>query len=167
MENATDALKIAFAIFVFVIAITILFSLVSQAKATADVVLYHSDKTNFYSHVASQGENRTVSYAEVVSTLYRYYKESICVTIDLGKNDVHTFDLGNSVGNSDGNIKGVEDNLKNFIKEKLEKYSDKMFTEKFTEAPVGGIYSTGEDGSQITLSSGMKKIYVTYTLILN
>ena len=54
MENATDALKIAFAIFVFVIAITLTFSLISQAKSTSDYVLSYSDRTNFYEHSDSK-----------------------------------------------------------------------------------------------------------------
>jgi len=132
MENATDALKIAFAMFVFVIAITLTFSLVSQAKSTADVVLYHSDETNFYEYEYSKGEdskNRIVSVAEVIPTLYRYYKESIGVTVNLkedGKS--YTFDLNNNetIIYETGNEKLTseadrEENLKRFIETKLPK----------------------------------------------
>ena len=38
------------------------------------------------------------------------------------------------------------------------------YTEEFVEVPISGIYETGEDGTQITLSSGGNKLYVTYTL---
>lgn len=48
MENAADALKMAFAIFVFVIALSIVFSLIGHVKETADAVLFYTDKTNFY-----------------------------------------------------------------------------------------------------------------------
>lgn len=48
MENATDALKMSFAVFVFIIALSIVFSLISQAKETADAVLFYSDKTSKY-----------------------------------------------------------------------------------------------------------------------
>ena len=75
MENATDALKIAFAIFVFVIAITIAFSLISQARTTADHILFYADKTNFYDKLDSKEQNRVVSISDVISTLYKYYKE--------------------------------------------------------------------------------------------
>lgn len=44
MENAVDALKIAFGVLVFVIALTVAFALLSQAKATSDIMLFASDK---------------------------------------------------------------------------------------------------------------------------
>lgn len=48
MENAADALKMAFAIFVFIMALSMVFSLISTIKETADEVLFITDKTNFY-----------------------------------------------------------------------------------------------------------------------
>ena len=163
MEDAADALKIAFAVFVFVIAITLTFALTSQAKETADYVLYYNDETNFYDYAYS-GINRQVSVNEVISTLYRYYKESICVTVDLSSNggSVNTFDLSNS---SYTNEAQIEKELGEYIKDNLANISaDKTFAEEFVEVPISGIYETGEDGTQITLSSGGNKLYVTYTL---
>lgn len=162
MENAADALKIAFAIFVFVLAITITFSIISQAKSTADTVLYHSDKTNFYEHTDSRTDNRTVSVTEVISTLYRYYKESISVTVNLGnRGESRTFDLSNA----SSNINKIEQDLGEYIKTNLlELENESKFTEEFVEVPISGIYETGDDDTQITLSSGGKKVYVTYTL---
>lgn len=171
MENAVDALKIAFAIFVFVLAITVAFSLISQAKSTADVVLYHSDKTNFYEHLNSKEINREVSVSEVISTLYKYYNESIAVTVKLG-NEEYVFDSGRETVvniNSDTSVKLntdalKEQNLANFINAiLLKKYADTKFTEEFVEAPISGIYQTGEDDTEIILSSGGKKVYITYT----
>ena len=151
MENAADALKIAFAIFIFILAITITFSIISQAKSTADVVMYHSDETNFYEHLSSGKKNREVSLSDVISTLYRYYKESISVTVDLK--------------NSYSDINAIESDLADYIDKNLLKFDDRKFEEEFVEVPISGIYKLGEDGTEITLSSGGKKIYVTYTLI--
>ena len=39
MENAVDALKIAFAVFVFLIALTVTFSMIAKVKSTAEYVL--------------------------------------------------------------------------------------------------------------------------------
>ena len=50
MENAADALKMAFAIFVFIVALSIVFSLIGKVKETADAVLANSDKTNYYQY---------------------------------------------------------------------------------------------------------------------
>lgn len=51
MENAADALKIGFALLVFVVALSIVFTMISKVKATADAVLYYADDTNFRDHI--------------------------------------------------------------------------------------------------------------------
>ena len=48
MENSVDALKMAFAVFMFIVALSIIFSLLTKTKDTADVILFYSDKTNYY-----------------------------------------------------------------------------------------------------------------------
>ena len=159
MENVADALKIAFAIILFVIALTTTFMLISQARQTADDVFYSLDETNFQEPFDLNHENE-VSYAEVVSTLYRYYKVSICVTIDLNDGNPRVFDLKSSYAN----IKQIEDELAEFITGTLINYADKTFTEEFVEIPISGIYELGEDGTELVKSSGGKKVYVTYTL---
>ena len=163
MENAADALKIAFAVFVFVIAITVLFSMVSQAKSTADTVLFYNDETNFYEHTESSDVNPTVTVSDVISTLYRYYNESICVTVNLLNSGPRTFDLGSS-NISYSNKSAIESDLQNYIKENLLVLEENtQFTKTFDEVITGGIYVTGEDGTEVILSSGEKKIYITYT----
>lgn len=161
MEHAADALKMAFGILVFVIAITILFMTVSKAKSTADVVLYYSDNTNFREEDSSSDKNRTVGVTEIISTLYRYYKESVAVTI-IADGKTYNFDLGNETGDT---IENKEKKLGEFISGTLLSYKDKKFTEEFTEVPTSGIYSTGTDGSEIVLSAGGKKVYITYAEI--
>lgn len=79
MENSADALKIAFAVFVFVIAISITFMVLAQAKSTADTVMYYSDNTNFQDHYNGEGE--VVGVDNLITTLYKYNKESLAITI--------------------------------------------------------------------------------------
>lgn len=86
MENAVDALKIAFAMFVFVIAIALTFSIVGQAKATSDAILSMNDKTSLYEYVDSSDKNasnkdRIVEFETILPTIYRYAKEQYAVTI--------------------------------------------------------------------------------------
>lgn len=176
MEHAADALKMSFAIFVFVIAITIIFIMVSKVKYTADFVLYYNDKTNFYEHTTTDnGNNRTVKVADIVATLYRYYKESVAVTVVID-GDTYFFDLGNenyiTVQENGrpliklGTEENIEKNLGQFVYNLLIKDNSNAkakFSEDFTEIPTSGIYSTGADGSEITLSAGGKKVYITYT----
>lgn len=173
MENAADALKIAFAMFAFALAIMVTFSLVSQAKTTADTVLYYSDETNFYEyHGSNATKNRIVSVSEIIPNLYRYYEESIGVTINLN-GQTYIFDLNNNeyIVQEPGNEKTKltsnterKDNLAKFINTIL-LVEDTNYVEEFVEIPISGIYEHGSDGSELVISSGGKKVYITYTEI--
>ena len=171
MENASDALKISFAVFIFILAIGIAFTLISQAKSTADIVLYHSDSSNFYEYSYSGGseKNRKVSVSELIPTLYRYYIESIGVTINLKDGNSYMFDLNNRedifIGKTKLNSEADrEENLKEFVRTiLLELPEETKFEEEFVEVPIDGIYEYGTDGTELVISSGGKKVYITYT----
>lgn len=87
MENAVDALKIAFGVFVLTMALSIGMYMFNQAKATADVVLASSDTetyamyTNAIEGIASiDGDgDRIVGLETIIPTLYKYYKENYTV----------------------------------------------------------------------------------------
>lgn len=83
MDNAIDALKIAFAVLVFVMALSISMKAFSQAKTVSDEVFYMTDKTNFYEYTSEvkMPEGRIVSGETIIPTLYRYYKENFNVII--------------------------------------------------------------------------------------
>lgn len=171
MENMSDALRISFAVLVFVIALTITFTLIAHAKKTSDIVLTASDKTTLYTYNGddpsnpqgySSGRNRTVGVSQVISTLYRYYKESLCVTIDLGGPDVTVFNQ--DYEDTAKMTEDIEKELGEYIQDNLETLPDTTeFSEEFVEVPISGIYDTAEDGTEIILSSGGKKVYITYT----
>ena len=97
MDNAVDAIKMAFGMLVFVIAMTATIYLFNSATATTKVLLYAADKTNYYDNIEIKNENitnRNVNIETIVPTLYRYYKENFAVQIY--KNDgtlVQIFDL--------------------------------------------------------------------------
>ena len=91
MENAVDALKIAFAAIVFVLALTIGIAVFTQARAASDVILHGQDSTEYYEYIRagiyddetgqwiSTGDTRIVGIETVIPTLYRYYKENYTV----------------------------------------------------------------------------------------
>lgn len=79
MENAVDALKMAFSVFVLMIAIAVAVSSFSMAKTASDVIMYSKDTTNFYDYYEETGkkeESRIVGIETIIPTLYRYYKEN-------------------------------------------------------------------------------------------
>lgn len=81
MENAVDALKMAFAVIVFVLALSISINMFSRARETADVVLHSSDITEYmeYQEAVQGTESRIVGLETIVPTLYKYYKENYTI----------------------------------------------------------------------------------------
>lgn len=87
MENAVEAIKMAFAVMVFVIALSVSMISFNKAKATSDVVLYAQDETNYYDYEGATGkaaENRIVGIETIIPTLYKYYKENYTVVFRQG-----------------------------------------------------------------------------------
>lgn len=81
MENAVDALKIAFAVLVFIMALSLTMYMFSEARATSDLVLHSSDISEYIEYkIAEAGtENREVGFETIIPTLYKYYKENYTV----------------------------------------------------------------------------------------
>lgn len=166
MENAADALKIGFALLVFAIAITVLFMLTSKSRATADAVFYYADETNYHAHSNAKDTNRVVTVSDVITTLYRYNKESLSVTIKWkdGTTKKKEFDLQNE---QNENSNTIENQVGEFIvkEAKLLDGENKniKFRETFVEVPTSGIYLVDDDtGTEIALADGSKKLFITY-----
>lgn len=102
MENAVDALKVAFAILIFALAIALTFSVISNIRHTSDVLFEMSDSNKYYIEglegytyiTAGTDDNRQVGVETIIPTIYRYYKENFGVTIiDRDMKPVARFDL--------------------------------------------------------------------------
>lgn len=81
MENAAEALKLAFAVLVFVMAVSVTVGLFSQARETSEIVLQYSDVTSYYDYQDYTKkdrvyENRIVGLETIMPTLYKYNKEN-------------------------------------------------------------------------------------------
>ena len=87
MENATDALKMAFAVVVFVMALTIAVMMFSQLNQVSKLVVSSSDITKYYEYKIAKDEEQTriVGLETIIPTLYKYYKENYTVLF-LNKN---------------------------------------------------------------------------------
>ena len=79
MENAVDAIKIAFGLLVFAIAIALTFSVIGQVRATSDIIFTLNDKTQFYEYTTEEDYNtninRIVGLETILPTIHRYAKE--------------------------------------------------------------------------------------------
>lgn len=84
MENVTHALIMAFAVLVFVVALSISMYALNSVNSTAKAIAYMTDETNYYDNINVSASSRTTRIVEadtIVPTLYRYYKENFSVKI--------------------------------------------------------------------------------------
>ena len=79
MENAVEALKMAFAMLVLVLALSVSIMSFSAARQTADFVLQSADPTATYEYNAEGQENRIVGLETVIPTLYKYSIENYSI----------------------------------------------------------------------------------------
>lgn len=98
MENAVDAIKIAFGIFVFTIALALTVFIIGQARVASEVIFLLNDKTEFYEYANSENientEDRIVGMETIIPTIHRYAKEQFAVTIfDTSGNPIVRYDL--------------------------------------------------------------------------
>lgn len=153
MENATDAFKMAFAVFVFIVALSVTFLLMTRIKSTADAVLDYSDKTNYYTWTDEKiDEGRTVGEDTVIATLYSQTKENVYIKIENGLNTT-LFTTTNT-----------RQERTNYINNYLSTGRN-IYREKITEIVTRGVYREAEDGTRITIQPGTTRTYITYTKI--
>ena len=116
MDNAVQAIMMAFAAIVFVMALTLSMYMLSVTSYTSEQLTFYTDSTRYYDNIeididinnadsVKSGRERIVSAETIVPILYRYNKENFCVKIyDDANNLVQIFDVNteNKVYNSIG-----------------------------------------------------------------
>lgn len=114
MENASDAIIMAGAVLIFVIALSVAMTVFSQARETVDSVVYASDRTNYYEYldmdISNNIKNRIVGLETIIPTLYKYYKENYTVVfLDENGRGMKLYETETNQDNwskdTDGNIK--------------------------------------------------------------
>lgn len=156
MENATEALLIAFAVLIFIIALSVTFSSLAHAKETADIVLYYSDRESFQTALKDDPQNvsnggRTVGVDTVIATIARCAKEKFSVKI-IDSSETYIFEYDTQTEEE------IKRTIDRFIKSTTK---GQKYRETYVEVVTSGTTITGEDGTQIEQNVG-KKIYITY-----
>lgn len=145
MENAADSLKIAFAIFALILALTIVFSLISKIKTTADTTLAHTDKTTYYDweYGNLDKRGRIVDSGTVITALQNSINNYTKVFINGQQMIIN-------------NEQDIENSIRNYV-------TKDEYYEKIVEVTIGGKFRTAEDGTKITILPGIFKTYIYYT----
>ena len=75
MENATDALKMAFAVLVFTMALSISVYMFSQLNQVSKAMIASTDSTAYYQYIRTDENSknyRIVGLETIIPTLYKY-----------------------------------------------------------------------------------------------
>lgn len=166
MENATNALLMAFAVLIFIIALSVTLTTLSQAKSTADIVLFYSDRENFqtpmqYDALNYEDGGRTVGADTVIATIARCAKEKFSVKIiEDEKTYIFEYDIQTETE--------IKTEIDRFIQEHTGTHTGTSYRETYVEVTTSGktyfgVDETGtKDGTQLEEDVG-KKIYIIYT----
>lgn len=82
MENAADALKMAAAVLIFVLALSISINAFGEVRQTSKIILDYKDREYDYTYVSDKDEDgnliteRIVSAETIVPSIYKAYKEN-------------------------------------------------------------------------------------------
>lgn len=76
MENAVEALKMVFAVMMFVAALSLSVSSLSKANRAVTSIISLNDRETEYNYVEPTGNTRIVGVETVVPTMYKAYKEN-------------------------------------------------------------------------------------------
>lgn len=175
MENAVDALKMAFAVFVFVFAISLALNSFTKSKDAADAILWYTDKTNYYSYVESlnQEKGREVAKDAVIASLFRKQSDTYII-VNISSTEKYIFNYTGVVTEVIGGVSNKVDTndiahanyIIDFVNNKLK--DSYVFYENIVEvtnkSPLGGEYVVGEDGTKLQVTQGDNKIILTYTV---
>lgn len=77
MENVADALKMAAAVLVFVLALSISINAFGEARQSSQIILDSRDREYDYTYVENaESTQRIVSAETIIPSIYRAYKEN-------------------------------------------------------------------------------------------
>lgn len=174
MENAVEALKIAFAVMMFVAALSLSISCFSQANAAVTSIISLNDRETEYTYVEPSSTNtRTVGVETIVPTMYKAYQENFQIYFYQNKEKTQPFviytktdNVGNSIdvnyidgsevfGNAQEAVNHLDNILNNGLYESL---SGKKFIEE-----LGEYYQN--DSENTPEVNKTKTRVITYTLV--
>lgn len=119
MENATEALKMAGGVLIFVLALSICINAFTNTRQGIDNLVLYSDREFLTTYVEqNKGTKRIVGAESIVPTIYRAYKENIKINFQFSENqesDIKPLYTVSSYGSSDEDQKIYSIDLDNQV----------------------------------------------------
>jgi len=190
MENASEAIKMAGFVLLFVAALSLAIYTLTNARATSDVILQNSNNRRGYSYIDQSAfidsaskykTSRIVKFESVLPTLYRYYKENYRVEFydkDGSKINLYTprataanptpaptnaFDIDDEMQANEywqGSSQATKEHIDELLNSSLSSYWNETFKEE-----LGIIEDLTTDNSLIEDISKQTKRVIRYTVI--
>lgn len=178
MENATQAIQIAFSVLVFVVALSISIASFGQANtALQSIVNYNNNRTTYTYVEQSEAITRKVGIETIIPTMYRAYKENYRVVFykangeifplykDNKGNEINYIDLEKETwGNEENATKHLDKILNEELYEEIKQYT---FIEEIGEYYIEDKVSYENTGeiSNVAQVNKTKKRVITYTIL--
>lgn len=158
MENAGEALQIAAAVLIFVLALSISISAFGEARQSAQIVLDYQDREYDYTYIVGNTIQRKVGLEAIVPAIYKAYKENYKIVFDSSLfENVGLYQKRNEVGGYDpvysidlevtdskkGVVLGSDAQKERFIKAILYGPDDSTKTEFLTNSGVRFLHNKG------------------------
>lgn len=160
MENATDALHMAAAVLIFVLALSISINAFGEVRQTAQSIIQYKDREYDYTYVEQEGTQRKVGIESIIPSIYKAYKENYKIVFET--NDIINNTTGKGIyQKSDGQGGTIEINYIDLEKETIGSDKDK---EEFILAVLYG--SKGSNSIVNWNWSNIQQKYSNYGITL-
>lgn len=155
MENATDALKMAASVLIFVLALSICISAFGQVRQTSQIVLDYKDREYQTEYIEGDNTERQVGIEAIIPTIYKSYTENYKVVFSNyilfeKRNssgiyeEINYIDLENGISPDKGLGLGSENDKREFIEAILygaNNETQRKFLARGIRLPEEGLYS--------------------------
>ena len=139
MENATDALKMAAAVLIFVLALSISINAFGEARRTSQVILDYRDREYDYTYITSGTTQRQVGLETIIPSIYKAYKENYKIIYDIAEINDNDGKGLYSKKNESGNYEEI-----NYIDLEKEVLGSDQQKEEFIKAIIYGTNSNSD-----------------------
>lgn len=165
MDNAADALKMAAAVLIFVLALSISINAFSEVRTTATTILNYKDREYDYTYVQNNDgkTERLVGLESIIPTIYKAYKENYKIVFDPNILPDGVYQRKNSDTGVDEKVQSID-----LQKEVLGNNTDKeqfimgiLYGSKYCDTIVNGMKIKDKFKKNFGINLNMNGIYDT------
>ena len=144
MENAAEALKMAAAVLIFVLALSISINSFSEVRQTSQTILNYRDREYETTYVEDNGSTeRSVGTETIIPSIYKAYKENYKIIFEIGSIE-YLYQKKITEGANKGNYNKI-----NYIDLQKEVLANEEQKQRFIQAILYGVNSFGTQAEAV------------------